>query len=94
MNNIGIHKHQPAHGLRQDDPHPKKSASTKDAETFANAVKDGNQAGSTTGADGAKETDHEKLQEAFKQARMNLTMSTGRMMQQNAKDIEREYIDY
>ena len=88
MRDMGIHRHQPPQGGRQDGPHHK-NAAQKDAAAFADAVQDGKQAGAPAETKGAEKTTADLLQEA----RKNLISSTARLMQQNAKDIERENID-
>ena len=88
MRDMGIHRQQSPQGEHRDGSHQKKAAQ-KDAAAFADAVRDGKQAGASTEAEGEEKTTAELLQEA----RKNLISSTARLVQQNAKDIERENID-
>ena len=87
MTDIGIHKLQPSHGRHQDTPSAKKT-NMQDADAFTNAVK-GEKTRETAGAEGEEKTTAELL----KEARRNLIITTGRNLQQTAKDIERENID-
>lgn len=86
MTNIGIHKVGPSQG-QGHSPEAGKKADAGDAKSFSQAVKSGG--ADAPAAEGGEKTTADLLQEA----RMNLIRSTGRMVQQAAKDIERENLD-